>query len=154
MVKAISWFFKARQGKRGSAVMVAVKNVIPAHAVTLDSNLEMISVPLSTSCAMTVLDVCCRLSDAALNFARELHKALTTIQERYLVTNFPGIKWSTLASPSAKSRRFPGVCLGFNLDHVMDRPMRLNNIHDLSLTTNPEVIQAVFFIDGGVVTGS
>lgn len=145
-----------RTHRRGGGVLLAVRNGITSFSVETNASVEITWAACVTASAKVLIGACYRPPDSDPSFLKELRESISCALKQcpadivYLFGdfNFPLIDWSLLSAPCSTSTEFINLTLDFNLVQVIDEHTRGSNILDLVLTTAPESIGSVSYIDG------
>lgn len=155
-------FRKDRPGTRGGGVLIATNEQLSCSLINIDSDLEILWLLFRSVPHSVLLGVCYRPPKSSPDFARQLNGILAELTTKYPNAhvlllgdfNFPNIDWCNLTSsaPNAKEANdFLDVCLNFNLTQLITQPTRVTrdtaNILDLILTTDPESLSSITYLD-------
>lgn len=116
----------------------------------------MVWATCKASSSNLLIGVCYRPPDCGISFIHNLRSSISAAvdycspSDIYLFGdfNFPQIDWANLSSPSHAATEFINLTLDFYLFQVISQNTRGSNILDLVLTTAPETIGQVMYLDG------
>lgn len=142
--------------KRGGSVLIGVKKAITSFLVNTNSDLEIIWVACTISSSRILIGNRYRAPDCNSSFINALRDTINKAIELfpadsvYLLGdfNYPLIDWAKLSSPCHTSSEFINLSLDFNLFQAVTKPTRGSNVLDLLLSTAPETIGHIEYLDG------
>lgn len=145
-----------RADKRGGGVLLAIRKTIPSFSIDTNSGLEITWAACFTPPGQILIGVCYRPPDFSNSFVEQLRNSIIAATQRckfsstYLLGdfNYPLIDWPNLSSSCRSSLEFVSLTLDFNLFQVISEPTRGSNTLDLLLTSSPENIGNILFING------
>lgn len=145
-----------RVGRRGGGVLIGIKKSLSSFSIPTNSSLEIAWAGCTTATKRILIGACYRPPAADPKFTDNLRQSLEMATHSfpsdcvYLLGdfNFPQIDWLTLSSLCHNSNNFLNFSLDFNLFQVVNEPTRESNTLDLILTTAPETVETISFLDG------
>lgn len=149
---------KDRTERRGGGVLLGIKQTLSSFLIDTNSPLEIVWVACATLSTKALIGVCYRPPDNHGSFVDDLRKSLAKATQNYPCDNiylfgdfnYPHIDWTHLSSSCRESNDFLNLLLDFNLFQFVNQPTRGANVLDLILTSAPNTVNSILYLEGSV----